>query len=172
MESEPLHRSTTLNYQAATRFIEHSLPDLTPEQRKSMRNISKGEGPKIKYTERSTRKKRKCDTSEKQSVQAAAQEFLEKAARELFGGNADGFKGPLIKTDSSSEDNLPDFIDEICQCIMTVLSTVYHDDGYSRASLDPPQSINTFVPLPSVVKKRHNTVSNKQLRLANFSRAL
>ena len=26
---EPLHRSTTLNYQAATRFIEHSLPDLT-----------------------------------------------------------------------------------------------------------------------------------------------
>lgn len=107
ISKEPLHRSTTLNYQAATRFIEHSLPDLTPEQRKSMRNISKGEGPKIKYTERSTRKKRKCDTSEKQSVQAAAQEFLEKAARELFGGNTDGFKGPLIKSDSSSEDNLP-----------------------------------------------------------------
>ena len=69
-----------------------------------MRNISKGEGPKIKHTERSARKKRKCDTSEKQSVQTAAQEFLEKAARELSGGNTDGFKGPLIKIDSSSEE--------------------------------------------------------------------
>ncbi|KAJ6743851.1 SUN-COR STEROID HORMONE RECEPTOR CO-REPRESSOR [Salix viminalis] len=104
ISKEPLHRSTTLNYQAATRFIEHSLPGLTPEQRKSMRNISKGEGPKIKHTKRSARKKRKCDTSEKQSVQTAAQEFLEKAARELFGGNTDGFKGPLIKIDSSSEE--------------------------------------------------------------------
>ncbi|KAJ6758680.1 SUN-COR STEROID HORMONE RECEPTOR CO-REPRESSOR [Salix koriyanagi] len=101
---EPSRRSTTLNYQAATRFIEHSLPELTPEQRKSMRDISRGEGSKIKYMERSTHKKRKYDTSEKQSVKAAAQEFLEKAARELFGGNTDGFKGPLIKVDSSSED--------------------------------------------------------------------
>ncbi|KAJ6329919.1 hypothetical protein OIU76_008693 [Salix suchowensis] len=97
ISKEPSHRSTTLNYQAATRFIEHSLLGLTPEQRKSLRNISKGEGPKIKHTERSARKKRKCDTSEKQSVQTAAQDFLEKAARELFGGNTDGFKGPLIK---------------------------------------------------------------------------
>ncbi|KAG5244462.1 nuclear nucleic acid-binding protein [Salix suchowensis] len=104
ISKEPSHRSTTLNYQAATRFIEHSLPGLTPEQRKSLRNISKGEGPKIKHTERSARKKRKCDTSEKQSVQTAAQEFLEKAARELLGGNTDGFKGPLIKFDSSSEE--------------------------------------------------------------------
>ena len=69
-----------------------------------MRNISKGEGPKIKHTEWSARKKRKCDTFEKQSVQTAAQEFLEKAALELFGGNTDGFKGPLIKIDSSSEE--------------------------------------------------------------------
>ncbi|KAB5513828.1 hypothetical protein DKX38_027734 [Salix brachista] len=104
ISKEPSRRSTTLNYQAATRFIEHSLPELTPEQRKSMRDISRGEGSKIKYMERSTHKKRKYDTSEKQSVKAAAQEFLEKAARELFGGNTDGFKGPLIKVDSSSED--------------------------------------------------------------------
>ena len=69
-----------------------------------MRDISRGEGSKIKYMERSTHKKRKYDTSEKQSVKAAAQEFLEKAARELFGGNTGGFKGPLIKVDSSSED--------------------------------------------------------------------
>ncbi|KAF9662053.1 hypothetical protein SADUNF_Sadunf18G0013300 [Salix dunnii] len=107
ISKEPSRRSTTLNYQAATRFIEHSLPELTPEQRKSMRDISRGEGSKkIKYMERSTHKKRKYDTSEKQSVQAAAQEFLEKAARELFGGTTDGFKGPLIKVDSSS-DNEP-----------------------------------------------------------------
>ncbi|CAN1802332.1 Nuclear nucleic acid-binding protein C1D, partial [Linum perenne] len=33
LSKAPLRRSTTLNYQAATRFIEHSLPDLTPETR-------------------------------------------------------------------------------------------------------------------------------------------
>ncbi|GKV03148.1 hypothetical protein SLE2022_034270 [Rubroshorea leprosula] len=93
----PLWRSTTLNSQAATRFIEHSLPDLTPAQRQGMRDISRGQGPKIKYTERSVQKKRKHRSSEKQSqsVQAAAKEFLEKAARELFGDNDGGFKGPL-----------------------------------------------------------------------------
>ncbi|OMO90683.1 Sas10/Utp3/C1D [Corchorus olitorius] len=91
----PLRPSTTLNSRAAARFIEHSLPDLTPEQRQSMRQISKGEGPRIKYSDSGV-KKRKYQSSEKQSVQAAAKEFLEKAARELFGDNKDGFKGPLL----------------------------------------------------------------------------
>ncbi|KAH7847961.1 hypothetical protein Vadar_032138 [Vaccinium darrowii] len=59
LSKAPLRPSTTLNYQAATRFIEHSLPDLTPDQRQSMRDISKGEGPKMKYLERSVHKKRK-----------------------------------------------------------------------------------------------------------------
>jgi len=40
--------TTTLNAQAATRFIEHSLPDLTAEQRRDMRDISRGMGPKSK----------------------------------------------------------------------------------------------------------------------------
>ncbi|MBA0835924.1 hypothetical protein Goarm_008173 [Gossypium armourianum] len=97
----PLRPSTTLNSQAATRFIEHSLPDLTPEQRQSMRQISKGEGPTIKH---SGSNKRKYQSSEKQSVEDAAKEFLEKAARELFGDKKDGFKGPLQVHDASDDD--------------------------------------------------------------------
>ncbi|KAJ4950438.1 hypothetical protein NE237_027270 [Protea cynaroides] len=86
LSKAPLRPSTTLNYQAATRFIEHSLPDLTPDQRQSMRDISRGEEAKNKFSEgRNSRKKRKCQSSEKQSVRAAAQEFLEKAAKELLG---------------------------------------------------------------------------------------
>lgn len=66
-----------------------------------MRNISRGEGPKIKYLERSVQKKRKY-----QSVQTIAKEFLEKAARELLGDNNCGFKGPLL-AEASDEDNAP-----------------------------------------------------------------
>ncbi|KAJ4838940.1 hypothetical protein Tsubulata_042303 [Turnera subulata] len=107
LSKAPLRPSTSLNYQAATRFIEHSLPDLTPEQRRSMRNISTGKGPsRSKHLETNSHKRRKYQSSEKPSVQKAAQEFLEKAARELFGGNTEGFKGP-IQVDSSSEDELP-----------------------------------------------------------------
>ncbi|KAJ8751640.1 hypothetical protein K2173_025796 [Erythroxylum novogranatense] len=104
MSKAPLHPSTTLNYKAAARFIEHSLPDLTPEQRKSMKEISKGEGPKTKYLERNVQRKRKYPSSEATSVQTAAKEFLEKAARELIGDNAGGVKGPL-QIISSDEDN-------------------------------------------------------------------
>ncbi|XAR71452.1 hypothetical protein NMG60_11028712 [Bertholletia excelsa] len=106
LSKAPLRPSTKLNYQAATRFIEHSLPDLTPEQRQSMRDISREEGPKIKCVERNVHKKRKYQSSEKNSVQTAAQEFLEKAARELLGDRKDGFKGPLQPEDSE-EDELP-----------------------------------------------------------------
>ncbi|KAH9760310.1 nuclear nucleic acid-binding protein c1d [Citrus sinensis] len=110
----PMRPSTTLNYQAATRFIEHSLPDLTHEfvnssraaQRKSMKGIARGEGPRIKYTDRSAQKKRKFQSSEKMSVQTAAKEFLEKASRELLGDTQDGFKGPL-QIDASDKDDQP-----------------------------------------------------------------
>lgn len=71
-----------------------------------MRNISRGEGPKIKYLERSVQKKRKYQSSDKQSVQTAAKEFLEKAACELLGDNNCGFKGPLL-AEASDEDNAP-----------------------------------------------------------------
>ncbi|XP_022730113.1 nuclear nucleic acid-binding protein C1D [Durio zibethinus] len=103
LSKAPLRPSTTLNSRAATRFIEHSLPDLTPEQRQSMRQISKGEGPSIKYSDSSVKKKRKYQSSERQSVQDAAKGFLEKAARELFGDNKDGLKGPL-QVDASDDD--------------------------------------------------------------------
>lgn len=91
----PLRPSATLNYQAATRFIQHNLPDLAPEQRKSMKDISREQGPRIKYTESSAKKKRKYQSSEKTSVMTATKEFLEKAARELLGDNRSGFTGPL-----------------------------------------------------------------------------
>lgn len=95
LSKAPLRPSTTLNYQAATRFIEHSLPDLTQDQRQSMRELSRGGGPKPKSYER----KRKY-----QSVQATTKDFLEKAAQELLGSNRTGFKGPLIDdSDDESE---------------------------------------------------------------------
>ncbi|RDX81313.1 Nuclear nucleic acid-binding protein C1D, partial [Mucuna pruriens] len=104
LSKAPLRPSTTLNYQAATRFIEHSLPDLTPEQRENMRNISRGERPKMNHPGRAGQK-RKFQSSEKPSVQAAAKEFLEKAAREILGNNSGGVKGPLQVDISEEEDN-------------------------------------------------------------------
>ncbi|XP_019415150.1 PREDICTED: nuclear nucleic acid-binding protein C1D [Lupinus angustifolius] len=107
LSKAPLRPSTTLNYQAATRFIEHSLPDLTPEQRQNMRTISRGEGSK-NHHERAGQK-RKYDSSGKQSVKTAAKEFLEKAAREILGNNDDGIKGPLqiVMSDEEDEDEQP-----------------------------------------------------------------
>lgn len=69
-----------------------------------MREISKGEGTRIKYLERVVHKKRKYQSTDKQSVQSAAQEFLEKASRELLGDNKSGFKGPLRQPEDSDED--------------------------------------------------------------------
>ncbi|KAL0330868.1 UNVERIFIED_CONTAM: Nuclear nucleic acid-binding protein C1D [Sesamum angustifolium] len=103
LHKAPLRPSATINPQAAARFIEHSLPDLSAEQRKSMREISRGGSPRIKYSDRSLQKKRKYQASEKQSVRAAAQEFLEKAARELLGDNKNGVKGPLQPEDSDDD---------------------------------------------------------------------
>ncbi|KAJ0859027.1 putative exosome-associated factor Rrp47/DNA strand repair C1D [Helianthus annuus] len=81
LSKEPLRPSTTLNYQAATRFIEHSLPDLTPDQRKNMRDISRREGVNRARSEGNASKRRKYLSSNKTSVKTAAQEFLEKATR-------------------------------------------------------------------------------------------
>ncbi|XP_058082484.1 uncharacterized protein LOC131230602 [Magnolia sinica] len=102
---EPLRPSTTINYQAATRFIEHSLPDLTAEQKQSMQDISRREGRKSSFHEhRGSRKKRKGPSSEKhQSVRDAAREFLEKATRELLGAE-DDVRGPLRNQSLDEED--------------------------------------------------------------------
>ncbi|KAL9313223.1 hypothetical protein ACSQ67_018675 [Phaseolus vulgaris] len=103
LSKAPLRPSTTLNYQAATRFIEHSLPDLTSEQRENMRNISRGDRTKTNLPGRAGQK-RKYQSSDKQSVKAAAKDFLEKAARELLGDNSSGIKGPL-QVDMSEDDD-------------------------------------------------------------------
>ncbi|XP_062094754.1 uncharacterized protein LOC133800740 [Humulus lupulus] len=97
LSNAPLRPSTTLNFQAATRFIQHSLPDLTPEQRRSMRAVGK--------EKKAQRNKRKYESTEKKSVKTAAQEFLEKAALELLGGgdNEGRLKGPL-QLEEASED--------------------------------------------------------------------
>lgn len=99
----PLKPSATVNPQAAARFIEHSLPDLTPEQRQSMRAISNNQEGRMKYSNRNE-KKRKYQSSEAKSVREAAQEFLEKAARELLGENNGGMKGPLAPVGAADLD--------------------------------------------------------------------
>lgn len=65
------------------------------EQRKRMRVISKGEEGRMKYSDRNIQKKRKTPLHDMKSVREAAEEFLEKAARELLGENNGGVKGPL-----------------------------------------------------------------------------
>ncbi|KAL0919389.1 hypothetical protein M5K25_011481 [Dendrobium thyrsiflorum] len=102
----PLRPSLKLNPQAATRFIERSLPDLAPEQRKSLHDISRGKGDRTtSFMASRAKKKTKYQSPEKQSVRAAAQEFLEKAARELFGSNDSSVKGPLQHLNSDDKYN-------------------------------------------------------------------
>ncbi|KAF3781315.1 Nuclear nucleic acid-binding protein [Nymphaea thermarum] len=100
----PSRPSTTINHQAATRVIGHSLPDLTPDQKQSLLQISRADGHKSRTDEnRRARKKRKHHSSEKQSIRAAAQEFLEKAKRELLGEER-SFQGPLHGLSSDDEE--------------------------------------------------------------------
>ncbi|KAL7122308.1 hypothetical protein ACP275_01G037800 [Erythranthe tilingii] len=106
LSKAPLRPSATINTNAAARFIEHSLPDLSTEQKQSMRAISRGEGGNMKYVDRNGQKKRKYQSTEKQSVRSAAQEFLEKAARELLGDNKNGVKGPLQHQHEDSDDDV------------------------------------------------------------------
>uniref|UniRef100_A0A1J3EJ07 Nuclear nucleic acid-binding protein C1D n=1 Tax=Noccaea caerulescens TaxID=107243 RepID=A0A1J3EJ07_NOCCA len=100
---EPLRPTTVLNRHAATRFIEHSLPDLTSAQKQNIRDLGKGEISRIRHSE-TTARKRKYQSNEKQSVQSAAKEFLEKAARELNGNIENGLKGPLMAAADGSDD--------------------------------------------------------------------
>lgn len=60
-----------------------------------MRDISRGVGDKLNNQDRGARKKMKYQSPGTQSVQAAAKDFLEKAARELLGDNNGGVKGPI-----------------------------------------------------------------------------
>lgn len=129
----PLRPSTTLNCQAATRFIEHSLPDLTPEQRESMREISKFGY----HLQKNNQRKRKYESAEKPSVRAAAQEFLEKAARELLGENKGDFKGPIAP--SLLQNDLVEIDDD---------DNDEDDSGNGNNSYAPPSS----KPQPEIVE--------------------
>ncbi|KAL0393937.1 UNVERIFIED_CONTAM: Nuclear nucleic acid-binding protein C1D [Sesamum latifolium] len=110
LHKAPLRPSATINPQAAARFIEHSLPDLSAgmglfflQERKACGKLVEERAQELKYSDRSLQKKRKYQASEKQSVRAAAAEFLEKAARELLGDNKNGVKGPLQPEDSDDD---------------------------------------------------------------------
>lgn len=103
LSKAPLRPSVTINSQAATRFIEHSLPDLTREQKQSLREISVKEKASFRYTEGNMNRKRKYHSADKKSVQAAAKEFLEKASRELLGDDTDRLKGPMKYEDTDDE---------------------------------------------------------------------
>uniref|UniRef100_A0ACD6AG40 Uncharacterized protein n=1 Tax=Avena sativa TaxID=4498 RepID=A0ACD6AG40_AVESA len=89
-DKAPLRPSTTVNTQAAARFIGRSLSHLTADQKKSMQAISKGEGSGW-----SGKKRKSQPLPERKSVRAAAEEFLAKASQELIGYNAGGVKGPV-----------------------------------------------------------------------------
>ncbi|KAJ3693346.1 hypothetical protein LUZ60_008826 [Juncus effusus] len=96
-DKAPLKPSTRINTRAAARVIGHSLPQLTAEQKEGLRDISKGnEDRMIKLSaDKRVRKKRKQSLNGPQ-VKKAAEEFLQKAAKELLGGNSEGgVRGPL-----------------------------------------------------------------------------
>ncbi|KAJ4877578.1 Sas10/Utp3/C1D family [Raphanus sativus] len=65
-----MDRRNVLNRQAATRFIEHSLPDLSSTQKQNIKDLSKGEKSRMTTYSETTAKKRKYQADdEKQSVQ-------------------------------------------------------------------------------------------------------
>jgi exosome complex protein LRP1 len=95
----PLHPTTTLNAQAAARFIGHSLSHLTSDQKRSMQAISRGERRGW-----SGQKRKPEPLPEKKSVRAAAEEFLAKAAQELIGNSDSRVKGPVRLIPDEDED--------------------------------------------------------------------
>ncbi|KAJ0248584.1 hypothetical protein HA466_0156640 [Hirschfeldia incana] len=101
---EPLRPTTVLNRHAATRFIGNSLPDLSSAQKQNIRDLSKGESSRMRYSETSAKKRKYQSNEQQQSVRSAAKEFLEKAARELNGSNENGLKGPLMAAAEGSDD--------------------------------------------------------------------
>ncbi|KAG2582910.1 nuclear nucleic acid-binding protein C1D-like [Panicum virgatum] len=98
-DKAPLRPTTTLNTQAAARFIGHSLSHLTSDQKRSMQAISRGERRGW-----SGQKRKPEPFPEKKSVRAAAEEFLAKAAQELIGNSDNRVKGPVILISDEDED--------------------------------------------------------------------
>ncbi|CAO2175870.1 unnamed protein product [Urochloa humidicola] len=98
-EKAPLRPTTTLNNQAAARFIGHSLSHLTSDQKRSMQAISRGERKGW-----SGQKRKPEPLPEKKSVRAAAEEFLAKATQELIGNSDNRVKGPVRLLPDEDED--------------------------------------------------------------------
>lgn len=73
-----------------------------------MREVSRREGVNRRHSEGNVSKRRKYLSSNKTSVKTAAQEFLEKASRELLGDNKSSFKGPLKPQDEDEDDMAAD----------------------------------------------------------------
>lgn len=69
-----------------------------------MVNISRGEGTNINYPEQAGQK-RKYPSSEEQSVQTDAEEFLEKATGELLGDNIGSSKKAIVIDLSDDDDD-------------------------------------------------------------------
>uniref|UniRef100_A0A0E0AT29 Nuclear nucleic acid-binding protein C1D n=1 Tax=Oryza glumipatula TaxID=40148 RepID=A0A0E0AT29_9ORYZ len=99
-DKAPLRPTTTVNTQAAARFIGHSLPHLTTDQKRSMQAISRGEGGSYSGNKRKPQPPR----PNKKSVRAATEEFLAKAALELSGHNDSKVKGPIRLLSDEDED--------------------------------------------------------------------
>ncbi|CAD6265707.1 unnamed protein product [Miscanthus lutarioriparius] len=98
-DKAPLRPTTTINTQAAARFIGHSLSHLTSDQKRSMQEISRGERRSW-----SGQKRKPEPLPEKKSVRTAAEEFLAKAAQELIGHSDSRVKGPVIVIPDEDED--------------------------------------------------------------------
>ncbi|TVT99647.1 hypothetical protein EJB05_54973, partial [Eragrostis curvula] len=98
-DKAPLRPTTTLNTQAAARFIGHSLSHLTSDQKRSMQAISRGGGKSW-----SGQKRKPEPLAERKSVRVAAEEFLAKAAQELMGNSDSRVKGPVRLIPDEDED--------------------------------------------------------------------
>ncbi|XP_076911299.1 uncharacterized protein LOC143569216 [Bidens hawaiensis] len=70
-----------------------------------MREISRREGTNRARAEGNASKRRKYLSSNKTSVKTAAQDFLEKATRELLGEDKGSMKGPLKPRDDGDDDD-------------------------------------------------------------------
>ncbi|KAJ7294550.1 hypothetical protein O6H91_Y251100 [Diphasiastrum complanatum] len=83
----PSRPTSSLNIAAANRFIEHSIPDLTTDQRKRVREVSQEKSRRLRLEDKSdgrSRKSPKRDKKDGESVAQAAAAFLAEAQRELL----------------------------------------------------------------------------------------
>ncbi|XP_057425432.1 uncharacterized protein LOC130718822 [Lotus japonicus] len=79
------------------------LPRLSEAQRQDMRNTSRGEGPNMNCEEQAGQK-RKYTSSEEQSAQTGAKEFLEKETGELRVDNRGNSKEAIVIDISDDDD--------------------------------------------------------------------